>query len=108
MVSFGGWGIERVKKPESIVVTCHNPVRDYDPDVCGAQNATARIGDLRHHFINYWQYASRAPWGGIANWNADPLTGQIIGAAATIMGRSVTGAAAQIRDILMVKNGELD
>lgn len=108
MVSYGGWGIERVKNREDIVVTCHNPVRDYDPDVCGDRGATARVGDLRHHFIFYWPWSSKAPWGGIANWNADPLTGQIIGAAATVMGRSATNAAAQIRDILMVANGELD
>ena len=68
----------------------------------------ARVGDLRHHFIFYWPDASLAPWGGIANWNADPLTGQIVGAAATNMGRSVTYASAQNRDIMMVANGELD
>src|SRR5690606_37289251 len=52
--------------------------------------------------------ASRAPWGGIANWNADPLTGQIVGAAATTLGRSATMAAAQVRDILLVAAVELD
>ena len=108
MVSFGGWGIERVKSPESIIVTCHNPVRDYDPEACGERNTTARIGDMRHHFIFYWPHASRAPWGGIANFAADPLTGQVIGSSATVMGRSVTWAAAQNRDIFMVANHELD
>lgn len=108
MVSYGGYGVERVKNPENILVTCHNPVRDYDPEVCGAHGARARVGDVRKNFIFYWPYSSRAPWGGIADWNADPLTGQIVGAAATVMGRSATMAAAQIRDILLVANGELD
>jgi hypothetical protein len=108
MLSYGGYGIERVKTPENIAVTCHNPVRDYDPAVCGPHGTRARVGDVRRHFIFYWPFSSRAPWGGIANWNADPLTGQIVGASATIMGRSATAAAAQIRDILLVANGELD
>lgn len=108
MVSYGGWGIERVKNRQDVVVTCHNPVRDYDPEICGPRGTVARVGDLRRHFIFYWPFASRAPWGGIGNWNADPLTGRIVGAAATVMGRSTTLAAAQIRDILMVSLGELD
>jgi len=108
MVSFGGWGIERVKKMDDVLVGCHNPVRSYDPALCGEVGESARVGDLRKNFLFYWPYASQAPWGGIANWNADPLTGQIIGASATTMGRSATFAAAMVRDIVMVANGELD
>lgn len=107
MVTYGGWGIDKVKPMDDVVVTCHNPVRDYDPEVCGPKGTAARVGDLRRHFIFYWPYASRAPWGGIANWNGDPLTGQMIGAGAQVMGRAATLAAAQTRDILMVANGEL-
>lgn len=107
MVSFGGWGIERVKKMDDVLVGCHNPVRSYDPELCGAVGDSARVGDLRKNFLFYWPYSSRAPWGGIANWNADPLTGRIIGASATTMGRSATFAAAMERDIIMVANGEL-
>ena len=66
-----------------MLTLCHNPVRAYDlHEACGETGERARVGDLRHNFIFYWPYASRAPWGGIADWNADPLTGQIIGAAA--------------------------
>ncbi|MDX2052721.1 MAG: hypothetical protein SFV15_10045 [Polyangiaceae bacterium] len=108
MVSFGGWGIEKVKADaEDVLVTCHNPVRTYDNKLCGEPGYSARVGDLRHNFLFYWPYSSRAPWGGIANWNADPLTGEIIGAAATTMGRSATFAAAFTRDNIMVANGEL-
>ncbi|MEZ4228040.1 MAG: hypothetical protein R3B89_02675 [Polyangiaceae bacterium] len=108
MVSFGGWGLPRVKPMPDALVLCHNPVRDYDPEVCGAPGKTARVGDIRKNFLFYWPYESKAPWGGIANWNADPLTGQIIGASATTMGRSATFAAARVRDIIMVANGDLD
>lgn len=107
MVSFGGWGMDQVKPMDDVLVVCHNPVRSYDPEVCGEEGYSPRVGDLRHNFLYYWPHASRAPWGGIANWNADPLTGQIIGASATTMGRSATRAAAMIRDIVMVANGEL-
>jgi hypothetical protein len=107
MVSYGGWGIEQVKDKNDLAVTCHNPVRDYDPVECGARGLRARVGDIRHNFIFYWPFASQAPWGGLGNWNADPLTGQIIGASATVMGRSSTNSAAMIRDVLMVANGEL-
>lgn len=132
MVGFGGWGLQRVKPMEDeVLVSCHNPVRVYDHKVCGERSKvgqcqkdsdcgsgeacgpagvcgySARVGDIRHNFMYYWPYASRAPWGGIANWNADPTTGMIIGAAATTMGRSATYAAAMVRDIIMVANGEL-
>lgn len=130
MVSFGGWGLQQVKPLEDeVLVACHNPVRAYDHKVCGDRGGkcskdsdcgsgqacapggvcgySARVGDLRHNFMYYWPYASRAPWGGIANWNADPTTGMIIGAAATTMGRSASYAAAMVRDIIMVANGEL-
>lgn len=107
MVSYGGWGIEKVKDRTDMVVLCHNPVRKNDDPTCGDRGATPRVGDVRRNFIYYWPWSSRAPWGGIANWNADPLTGQIVGAAATVMGRSATFAAAQVRDIMMVANGEL-
>ena len=107
MVTYGGWGIERVKPMDDVVITCHNPVRDYDPEACGPKGTRARVGDLRRNFIFFWPYSSRAPWGGIANWNGDPLTGQMIGAGAQVMGRAATLAAAQTRDILMVTNGEL-
>lgn len=107
MVEFGGWGIESPKDKTPVFVTCHNPVREYDPELCGEVGESARVGDVRKNFLFYWPHASRAPWGGIANWNADPLTGQIIGASATTMGRSATYAAAMVRDIIMVANGEL-
>ncbi|MFO0591031.1 MAG: hypothetical protein U0441_26035 [Polyangiaceae bacterium] len=108
MVSYGAWLTDQAKDPKPVITLCHNPVRESDPrQPCGPVGDEARVGDLRKNFLVYWPYDSRAPWGGIADWNADPLTGQIIGAAAFIMGRSATYAAAQQRDILQVAMGDV-
>jgi hypothetical protein len=126
-VHFGDWLVERPKvldkdptypqgmypdlphlKGLQALTFCHNPVRDYDRhDVCGKTGDNARVGDIRKNFIFYWPYDSRAHWGGIANWEADPLTGEIIGGAAQIMGRSATYAAAYNRDVLQVAMGDV-
>ncbi len=107
MVSYGGWLIEVPTEKTPSLTFCHNPVRSYDMhDVCGPTGATARVGDIRKNFIFYWPNDSQAPWGGIADWNADPLTGEIVGAAATIMGRSATFAAGQQRDIIQLAMGD--
>jgi hypothetical protein len=109
MLSFGGWLIDKPKDLDTTVLTlCHNPVRSYDlHDTCGKTGDLARVGDIRKNFVFYWPYASRAPWGGIADWNGDPLTGRIVGGAAQIMGRSATYAAAMQRDIIQIAMGDL-
>src|SRR5581483_11072429 len=124
-VHFGDWLVERPKvldkdptypqgypdlphlKGLQPLTFCHNPVREYDRhDVCGQTGQKARVGDIRKNFIFYSPYDSRAHWGGIANWEADPLTGEIIGGAAQVMGRSATYAAAYNRDGLQVAMGD--
>lgn len=107
MVSYGGWLIERPRDTTTVVAFCHNPVRSYDDPVCGEPGDVARVGDVRKNFVFYWPHDSRAPWGGIANWNADPLTGEILGGAACIMGRSATYAAAMQRDAIQLAIGDL-
>lgn len=112
MVSFGAWGTDipkdlAIDKGLPVVATCHNPVRSYDPPSCGVPGYEARLGDVRKNYIIYWPFASRAPYGGVASIGADPLTGEMVGATATIMGRSVTAAAAQVRDIIQLNMGDL-
>lgn len=108
MVSYGGWLVDVPVDKTPTLTFCHNPVRAYDlHDTCGQTGELARVGDIRKNFVFYWPYESRAPWGGIANWNADPLTGEIIGAAAAIMGRSATFAAAQQRDVIQLAMGDV-
>ena len=112
MVAFGGWGTDTPKeldvdKKRPLVTTCHNPVRAYDPETCGKAGDAIRLGDVRKNFIIYWPFASRAPYGGVATIGADPVTGEMVGASATIMGRSVTAAAAQVRDIIQLNTGDV-
>ncbi|MBL0198286.1 MAG: hypothetical protein IPQ09_29515 [Myxococcales bacterium] len=112
MVAFGGWGLEKTKdlpvdKGQPVIATCHNPVRAYDPTVCGKVGEATRLGDVRKNFTIYWPFASRAPYGGVASIGADPLTGEMVGATATIMGRSATAAAAQQRDIIQLAIGDV-
>lgn len=108
MIRYGGWLVDKAKDPTKTLTLCHNPVRAYDDhEVCGETGASARLGDIRKNFFAYWPYQSRAPYGGIGNWGADPQTGQIHGAAAMIMGRSATMAAALQRDVIQVAIGDL-
>lgn len=108
MIKYGGWLVDKAKDPKPVVTLCHNPVRSYDvTDVCGDVGNVAKLGDIRKNFFAYWPHASRAPWGGIGNWGGDPKTGEIHGAAAMIMGRSATYAAAMQRDIIQVALGDL-
>ena len=114
MVSYGGWLIDKVKPQavdagRAVLSACHNPVRVYDPkDLCGEPGTFARLGDQRKNFLVYWPFDSRAPYGGVAGVTPDPLTGEIRGASATIMGRSASYAAAQQRDIIQLALGDLN
>lgn len=107
MVSYGGWLVDRPLDETPVLTLCHNPVREGDHPSCGEVGYRARLGDIRHNFLAYWPYASRARYGGIGNWGADPLTGEIRGAAAMIMGRSATHAAAFQRDVIQLALGDI-
>jgi hypothetical protein len=118
MVAFGGWGIDKVKeqgvdkdaktgKTRQLMVTCHNPVRAYDDVICGKPSEVIRLGDIRKNYGIYWPYWSRAGYGGVATIGADPLTGEMLGVSATTMMRSVTFAAAQVRDIIQIALGDV-
>ncbi|MFO0605980.1 MAG: hypothetical protein U0324_22535 [Polyangiales bacterium] len=96
-------------KGDRVVFLCHNPVRaGDDPSACREPGFRYRIGDLRYHHITYWPGNSRAPFGGIAHWGYDPLTGEIVSNGGFNMGRSVEAAAAQQRDFILMALGELD
>ncbi len=107
MLVYGSWLVDRAADETPVLTLCHNPVREYDDhEVCGETGAVARLGDIRKNFFAYWPHHSRAPWGGIGNWGADPVTGEIRGAAAMVMGASATRAAAMQRDIIQVALGD--
>lgn len=107
MVQYGGWGLPTPKKLGDVLVLCHNPVRDYDHPACGEEGDRYRQGDIRKNMLIYWNYNTQAPFGGIGAWRGDPATGQIVGAAATTIGRSATQSAGRVRDLVLVALGEL-
>ena len=90
------------------VVICHNPVVATDHSSCREVGYSVRIGDIRYNHVFYWGGNSRAPFGGIAHWGFDPLTGEIVSNGATNMGRSVEYAATQQRDYIRLMMHELD
>jgi hypothetical protein len=112
VVKVGGWLTDKPKpqdvdKGKPMFYVCHNPVRSYDPeDLCGKPGTSLRFGDIRRNWLVYWPYESRARYGGVG-WNpSDPVTGETWGATATIMGRSVTRAAALQRDVIQLAMGD--
>ncbi len=105
----GAWLAPKPKDTNGpAVVLCHNPVMPGDnARACREVGYRARLGDLRYHHITYWPGNTRAPFGGIAHWGYDPLTGEIVCNGGFNMGRSVDYAAAQQRDYILMANGEL-
>lgn len=90
------------------VVACHNPVAPTDDPHCREVGYRVRLGDIRYNHITYVPGNSRAPFGGIAHWGYDPLTGEIVSNGATNMGRSVEYAATQQRDWIRLIINQLD
>lgn len=97
-------------RPDSLDMMFTDVAMRNDSTTFGANNTRAcreagfhyRQGDIRFNHLTYWPVESRAPWGGIAHWGFDPLTGQVIANGATNMGRSVNFAATLQRDIVRV------
>ncbi|MEZ4408670.1 MAG: hypothetical protein R3A52_19690 [Polyangiales bacterium] len=90
------------------VVVCHNPVRSTDSSACREVGYSVRLGDIRYNHMTYIPGFSRAPFGGIAHWGYDPLTGEIVSNGAVTMGRSVEYAAGQQRDYIRLILHEID
>ncbi len=82
------------------VVICHNPVRASDSAACREPGYRVRLGDIRYNHVSYWPGNSRAPFGGVAHWGFDPLTGEVVSNGGFNMGRSVEYAAGQQRDYI--------
>jgi hypothetical protein len=104
----GAWLGARPKAANGpAVVICHNPVRPDDSTACREVGFAARLGDVRYNHITFWPGNSRAPFGGIAHWGYDPLTGEVVSNGGMNMGRSVDAAAAQQRDYILLALGEM-
>jgi hypothetical protein len=112
IIPFGAWGTDipkvlEIDKGRPVTAVCHAVTRAGDPEVCGKEGTVNRLGDVRKNYLIYWPFDSRAPYGGVASIGADPLSGQLVGATATIMGRSATRAAARARDIIQLAAGDV-
>ena len=86
----------------------NNPVQDGDPSWCGEEGTAPRLGDLRYNFLyNVPEPGLGNPFG-FGPAQLDPLTGEIISAAALLYEAEVRTYAAWARDVVMLLNGELD
>jgi len=103
---------------ERVVFLCHNPVRAGDPAECMEErrctaeqvaNAECRVrnGDLRFSVLWWVDEPGASSPGGYGPPSADPLTGETISANAYIYGWAMDRAAAIVRDIVKLLNGDI-
>ncbi|MCL2825556.1 MAG: hypothetical protein FWD57_16310, partial [Polyangiaceae bacterium] len=85
MLRYGYWLIDQPRDKTPVFVTCHNPVRDYDNEVCGERGSYSRTGDFRKLWLQYWPTAVNWPFLGVAHLHGDPTTGEGIGNTATVV-----------------------
>lgn len=75
--------IDLAKAP-AMVILCHGPVSEKDPEVCGKPGTVARLGDLRHHLVtNVATPETNSPWGIMSDSN-DPTTGEHVAASINV------------------------
>lgn len=73
-----------IAKAKPMVVMCHGPVSDKDPEICGKPGTVARLGDLRHHLVtNVATPQTNSPWGIMSDSN-DPTTGEHVAASVNV------------------------
>lgn len=98
-------GLTADQVPQMFYV-CNNPVKDGDPDACGARGFAPRLGDLRYSFVNTVPEPLANGLLGIGILSADPETGQIISGNANVYTRSVDLQARAITDWILLLSGE--
>jgi hypothetical protein len=67
-----------------------------------------KYGDLRYSFMNWVDKPSPAGPLGIAQWAADPITGEIFSANANVYGAALDTYSAYAADVVQLMNGEID
>jgi len=86
----------------------NNPVLPGDPGYCGDAGFAPRLGDLRYNFLWSAENPGLGNPFGFGPAQLDPLTGEVISAAAITYTAEVTSYAAWARDVILLLNGELD
>ncbi len=85
----------------------NNPVQDGDPVWCGEEGLAPRLGDLRYNFLYNVPNPGRGNPFGFGPAQLDPMTGEIISAAAIVYEAEVRSFGAWARDIVQLVNGEI-
>ena len=91
-----------------IVVLCHNPVEAGDHAACGPEGLSPRLGDLRYNLVWSVENPGRGNPFGFGPAQLDPITGEVVSAAAIIYEAPIRSYAARSRDIVQLLNGEID
>jgi hypothetical protein len=90
-----------------IFVLCHNPVIAGDAPACGAPGTSARLGDLRHHFVDVIKNPqSPSAWGVMSDFD-DPLSGEKVQGSINVWDYQTDLAAQSVEDLLRWLNGEI-
>jgi len=85
----------------------NNPVQEGDPSYCGSAGLAPRLGDLRYNFLYNVPHAGRGNPFGFGPAQLDPLTGEIISAAALVYEAEIRSYGAWARDLVQLINGEI-
>lgn len=76
--------VVKIAQAPQMVILCHGPVSDKDPEVCGKPGTVARLGDLRFNLVtNVEKPETNSPWGIMSDGN-DPLTGEKVASSINV------------------------
>ncbi|MBN1947026.1 MAG: zinc-dependent metalloprotease [Bradymonadales bacterium] len=100
-------GIDVSEVPD-ILVGCHTPVVEADPDACGEVGFSPRFGDARYSTL--WWVEADQMYGplGYGPCAADPVTGEIISSKAHVYAGGLNTYASLALDMIRLINGDLD
>lgn len=86
---------------------CNNPVKQGDPEACGAPGFSPKIGDLRYSFVNTVAEPVANGLLGYGPSSADPETGQIISGMSNTYTWGVDLYGRTVTDWMLLLSGEL-
>lgn len=86
---------------------CNNPVKQGDPEACGAPGFNPKIGDLRYSFVNTVAEPVANGLLGYGPSSADPETGQLISGMSNTYTWGVDLYGRTVTDWMLLLSGEL-
>lgn len=100
-----GWTDAELGDHRLFTLCANNPVKEGDPEECGAPDTNPQIGDLRYSMYYYVPNVQQSPPLGYGPSAADPLTGEIIQGNAFYYGAAGATIAARTRDAIQLQLG---